>query len=101
MRFVLPPANRPRNTLVRILLSIIGLAVLGFFAVFGLIVAGVLLAVGGVFLLIRQWKLSHQPTMQRTRAGDTKSTGATDSSGAQPDVLEGEFVVVEDKHTHR
>lgn len=100
MRFVLTPPNRPRSTLARILLSIIGLAVLGFFVVFGLIAAGVLLALGAVVLLVRQWKLFHQPTMQRGRTSGTRPAGATDSD-AQPDVLEGEFVVVDDKHTHR
>jgi uncharacterized protein (DUF58 family) len=82
MRFPLPPMRHPRHPLVRALSLLIGLAVIGVLLVFGLVVAGVLLVGGVVLLAIRRWK-QNSPRVSTQRA-----------SGHQPEVLEGEFVVV-------
>jgi uncharacterized membrane protein YdbT with pleckstrin-like domain len=90
MHFLLPTMRHPRNPLARALSLLIGLAVIGVLLVFGLVVAGVLLIGGLVLLAIRQWK----------HGGARVS--AQRPNGHQPDVLEGEFVVVQrDRHaTH-
>jgi hypothetical protein len=49
--------------------------------VFGLVVAGVILVGGLVFLAIRQWKKARMPANPA-------------ASGTKPAVLEGEFVVI-------
>jgi hypothetical protein len=77
MRFVLPPL-RHRHPLVRLLSAVLGLAVLGALLVFGLLALAVFAVVGGVWLVTRQWS---QARAARTRGHD-------------PQVLEGEFVVV-------
>ncbi|MDQ0010897.1 hypothetical protein J2T07_003103 [Luteibacter jiangsuensis] len=84
MRFVFPPIRRSRNPLVRALSLVLGLAVVGVLLVFGVVVLGVLMAGGLVFLAVRQWKLAHG------RAAGT----ARPASPKDPDVLEGEFVVI-------
>jgi len=84
MRLVFPPIRRSRNPLVRALSLVLGLAVVGVLLVFGVVVLGVLFAGGLVFLAVRQWKLS------RARMAG----GAARSAPKDPDVLEGEFVVI-------
>jgi hypothetical protein len=84
MRFSLPSMRQPRHPLLRIASLLIGLAVVGVMLVFGLVVAGVLL-VGGVVLL----------ALRRSTPGAGARVSATTAGAArQPDVLEGEFVVV-------
>jgi hypothetical protein len=83
MHFAMPSPRRSRHPLVRALSLLIGVAVVGVLLVFGLVVAGVLLVGGALLLGWRQWKLRHGPA---------KSTTAR--TAHQPDVLEGEFVVV-------
>jgi hypothetical protein len=87
MRFVLPPARRPRNPLMRLLSLVLGLAVIGVLLVFGVVVLGVLVVGGGLLLAWRQWKLS--------RAGATPVAG---NVTRDPNVLEGEFVVLNGRH---
>ena len=85
MRFILPPVRRPRHPLARALSLLIGLAVVGVLLVFGLMVAGILLVGGGLLLVWRQWKQGRagaKPAMQGRQPH-------------QPDVLEGEFVVIQ------
>ncbi|QWT18995.1 hypothetical protein KPL74_14725 [Bacillus sp. NP157] len=92
MRFVFPPIRRSRNPLARALSLVAGLAVLGVLLVFGVVVLGVLVAGGLVFLAVRQWKLARGRT-----AGATGPVGAAPQTAArakEPDVLEGEFVVI-------
>jgi amino acid transporter len=84
MRFVLPPIHRSRNPLVRVLSLIVGLAIVGFLMVFGLVVLSVLVIGGGALLAWRQWSRSRSP------AGAAPVTRAMH----EPDVLEGEFVVL-------
>ena len=84
MRLVFPPIRRSRNPLVRALSLVLGLAVVGVLAVFGVVVLGVLFAGGLVFLAVRQWKLS------RARMAG----GGARPAPKDPDVLEGEFVVI-------
>lgn len=84
MRFVFPPVRRSRNPLVRALSLVLGLAVVGVLLVFGVVVLGVLMAGGLVFLAVRQWKLS--------RGGAVRA--AQPSAPKDPNVLEGEFVVI-------
>ena len=81
MRFTLPSPRRSRHPLVRALSLLVGVALVGVLLVFGLVVAGVLLVGGGVLLAVRHW----------TRKG----SAARPVAGArQPEVLEGEFVVL-------
>ncbi|MDO1528129.1 hypothetical protein QMK61_04710 [Fulvimonas sp. R45] len=83
MRFALPLSRRPRHPLARALSLLLGLAVVGLLLVFGLVVAGVLLVGGAIVLAWRQWKLGHAGA--RPVPGQGKH---------QPEVLEGEFVVI-------
>lgn len=85
MRFVFPPIRRSRNPLVRALSLVLGLAVVGVLLVFGVVVLGVLMAGGLVFLAVRQWKLAH---------GRAAGTARPAAAPKDPDVLEGEFVVI-------
>lgn len=81
MRFTLPSPRRSRHPLVRALSLLIGVALVGVLLVFGLVVAGVLLVGGGLLLAVRQW----------TRKGSAPRAAA---DARQPEVLEGEFVVL-------
>ncbi|MGF6710501.1 hypothetical protein QFZ41_001465 [Luteibacter sp. W1I16] len=83
MRFIFPPVRRSRNPLVRALSLVLGLAVVGVLLVFGVVVLGVLMVGGLVFLAVRQWKLA-QGRVPASRPSPAKD----------PDVLEGEFVVI-------
>jgi hypothetical protein len=89
MRFVFPPIRRSRNPLVRALSLVAGLAVLGVLLVFGVVVIGVLIAGGLVFLAVRQWKLA------TARANGTAAPQQAAARPKDPDVLEGEFVVIQ------
>lgn len=76
--------RRSRHPLVRALSVLVGLAVIGVLLVFGLAVAAVLLVGGLVLLALRQWKHS----------GASTRKASTPAGYHQPDVLEGEFVVI-------
>lgn len=89
MRFVFPPIRRSRNPLVRILSVIAGLAVVGVLLVFGTIVLGLLVAGSVVFFAIRQWKLA------RAGHGARRAGPSAASHTHAPDVLEGEFAVIQ------
>jgi protein-S-isoprenylcysteine O-methyltransferase Ste14 len=82
MRIVLPLMHRRRNPLVQALSLVLGLFVIGVLMVFGLVVAGVLMVGGALWLLWRQWK----------RGGGARP--ATTAQARQPEVLEGEYVVI-------
>jgi len=88
MHFSLPAMRAPRNPLLRVLSLLVGLAVLGVFLVFGLVIFGVLLVAGVVLLALRRWKLGslHVGAAAAAPAAHTAHT---------PEVLEGEFVVIE------
>ncbi|MEO8748051.1 MAG: hypothetical protein ABI379_10425 [Rhodanobacter sp.] len=62
--------------------ALLGLALLGLLLFLGLLAAGVLLIGGSVLLLWRYWARSRRATFART------------SNTSQPQVLEGEFVVL-------
>lgn len=83
MRFSLPPIRHPRNPLLRILSLVIGVALVGLMLVFGLAVAGLLL-VGGIVLLAVRRLARGQAHVGATKPGDAR----------QPNILEGQFVVV-------
>ena len=84
MYFAMHPLRRSRHPLVRALSLLIGVALIGVLLVFGLVVAGVLLVGGGLLLAWRQWKHARGPDQP-----------AAVRSTHQPDVLEGEFVVIQ------
>lgn len=84
MRFALPTMRQPRHPLARVLSLLIGVAVLGVLLVFGLVVVSILLVGGVALLALRRWKQG-KPRV---------STGAPQASH-KPEVLEGEFVVVQ------
>jgi hypothetical protein len=83
MYFSMPSMRRSRHPLVRALSLLLGVALIGVLLVFGLVVAGVLLVGGGLLLAWRQW----------TRGRQIKQ--AVPGAHHQPQVLEGEFVVIQ------
>ncbi|HUH55627.1 MAG TPA: hypothetical protein VLZ32_07820 [Rhodanobacter sp.] len=87
MRFSLPSMRRSRHPLARALSLLLGMALVGLLLVFGLVVAGVLMVGGMVLLAWRYW----------TNGRKLTSPGAA-ARARQPEVLEGEFVVL---HHHR
>jgi protein-S-isoprenylcysteine O-methyltransferase Ste14 len=80
MRIVLPLMHRRRHPLVQALSLVLGVFVIGVLLVFGLVVAGVLMVGGALWLLWRQWK----------RGGIARAA----NQARQPEVLEGEYVVI-------
>ncbi|OOG45492.1 hypothetical protein [Rhodanobacter sp. C01] len=84
MYFSMPSMRRSRHPLLRALSLLVGIALIGVLLVFGLVVAGVLLVGGGLLLAWRQWKHGRKLAAQP----------AATHGQHQPDVLEGEFVVI-------
>ncbi len=78
MRLFQIPMQAPRHPLMRILLGAAGLALLGFFTVFGLLIAAVALAGLALHRLFRRF------------SGQTP----TSSRPVDPQIIEGEFTVV-------
>ena len=83
MHFSLPSMRRSRHPLARALSLLLGMALIGLLLVFGLVVAGVLMVGGVVLLAWRYW--TH---------GRKLAPGTTQRARHQPEVLEGEFVVL-------
>lgn len=81
MRFSMPMPRRSRHPLVRALSLIVGLALVGVLMVFGLVVAGVLLIGGSLVFALRQWSRS-------------RSAASVAGRPHQPEIIEGEFVVL-------
>ena len=93
MRFTLPSPRRSRHPLVRALSLLVGVALVALLLVFGLVVAGVLLVGGGLLLAIRHWT-------RKSNASGRAPRGSANMH--QPEVLEGEFVVLhETRHAAR
>jgi threonine/homoserine/homoserine lactone efflux protein len=80
MRIVLPLMHRRRHPLAQAFSLVLGLVVIGVLLVFGLVVAGVLMVGGALWLVWRQWKL--------------RRVAGTAQAARQPEVLEGEYVVI-------
>ncbi|GAB2564948.1 hypothetical protein ISP15_14165 [Dyella jejuensis] len=80
MRVVLPLLHRRRHPLAQALSVVLSLLVIGVLMVFGLVVAGVLMTGGALWLVWRQWKRGR--------------VAAPMQAARQPDVLEGEYVVI-------
>jgi hypothetical protein len=72
----------PRHPLLRVICAVAGLLLLGFFAVFAVVVASVVLLGFGLRRLLTQQRGGPRPL-------DPQATRARD-----PDVIEGEFAVV-------
>ncbi|MFC5441007.1 hypothetical protein [Rhodanobacter ginsenosidimutans] len=83
MHFSLPSMRRSRHPLARALSLLLGMALVGLLLVFGLVVAGVLMVGGVVLLAWRYW----------TNGRKLTPPGAA-TRERQPEVLEGEFVVL-------
>ena len=81
--FALQP---PRNPLLRLALALVGVVLLGFFTVFGLIAAAAVLA---GFALRRVWLRLRGPA----------AAPFAPARPADPDVIEGEFSVVDKPRT--
>lgn len=84
---VFGPSRRQRHPLARALSLVIGIAVLGVLLVFGLVVASVLLLGGAIVLALRHWNRARKPA-------------TANASARQPEVLEGEFVVLQQSRHH-
>ena len=72
----------PRHPLLRALLALAGLALLGFFAAFGVLVAALVLAAFGVRRLLRNSRAMLRP-----------------QAPSQPGAIDAEFSVVHKTHT--
>ena len=83
MRLHLFPFRRARHPVARTLLALAGLALLGFFAAFAVVIAALVLAAFGV---------------RRLLAG-AASMGAPPRRAPEPGVIEGEFHVVAKPNT--
>jgi protein-S-isoprenylcysteine O-methyltransferase Ste14 len=77
--------HRRRHPLAQALSLVLGLVVIGVLMVFGLVMAGVLMVGGALWLVWRQWK-------QHARVA--KPTASATSKARDPEVLEGEYVVI-------
>lgn len=77
--------RRPRHRLLRVLGTLLGLALLAGLLAFGVVALLVLAAVGGVVWLVRQLRATPLP-----------AEAAVGPSTAPDGVIEGEFVVVRD-----
>lgn len=84
MRPLLFALQPPRHPLLRFALVLVGVALLGFFTVFGVFVAAAVLATFGLRRLWLQLRGHAAPRARRA---------------AEPGVIEGEFVVVEKART--
>lgn len=84
MRLFMPPLRHQRHPLMQVLATVVGVAMLGFLFVFGLVALSVLLVVGLVLLAVRQWRMRHVGPH-------------APPPGPPPGVIEGEFVVVESR----
>lgn len=91
MRLFLPPLRRHRHPLLRLLAAVVGIAVLGFLFVFGLLALSILLVVGAVLLGVRQWRA------YQARHGHGQAATAH-APPPPPGIIEGQFVVV--RHSH-
>ncbi|TAM58206.1 MAG: hypothetical protein EPN49_13365 [Rhodanobacter sp.] len=87
MYFSLPPTRRPRHPLLRTLSLLLGLILAGLLLMFGLLVAAALMIGAALSLAVRQWKRGHAAA---------NPVGA--QSARQPEVLEGEFVVIHQRN---
>jgi len=79
MRSVFSAPRKPRHRVLRVVLGIVGLALLAVLVMFGLFVGAAMIAAG---LLVKQWKQRGKPALN--------SNGARDAR-----VLDGEFRVVD------
>ena len=89
MRLFMSSLRHHRHPLLRVLAAVIGIAVLGFLFVFGLLAMATLLVVGVIMLGLRQW---------RAHRGSQGSTHGAAAPPPPPGVIEGEFVVVQSPH---
>lgn len=96
MRLSLPPLHHRRHRLLRLLAAVVGVAVLGFMFVFGLLAIALLLVVGVVMLGVRQWRLH-----QASRKGQSDQSHGANPPPPPPGVIEGEFVVMQSRHHAR
>jgi hypothetical protein len=78
----------PRNPLLRLLLAIAGVALLGFFTVFGLMVAAAVMAVLGLRAL---WRQLAAPAR---RPVDPQPSARVPHAPPPPGVIEGEYRVI-------
>jgi len=78
----------PRNPLVRLLLGVAGVALLGFFTVFGLVVAAAVMAALGLRAL---WRQLAQPSR---RPVEPQAGARVPHAPPPPGVIEGEYRVI-------
>lgn len=86
MYLQLPLPRRSRHPLARALSLVSGLVLLGLLLLFGLLAAGILLVGGSGLLAWRYWTRKRRVTAVNANADAPR--------GAQPKILEGEFVVL-------
>lgn len=86
MQFALPMPPKSLHPVVRALLALVGAAVFALLIVFGFLALLVLLSVGAVALLVGRWKQARSPMPNQN---------ASARPHADPNILEGEFVVIE------
>ncbi len=82
------PLAIPRNPLLRLALAALGIALMFFVLMFGLVIGAVLLGLGAVAWLVRQF--THGATVGRP----APAPASAPSPAAAPGVIEGEYVVL-------
>lgn len=82
------PATRSPSLLVRIAASIGALIVLGVLVVFGMFALAILAVLGLAWLVWFRWKL------HKVRRAANDGAAADSNRNTDPDVIEGEYVVV-------
>jgi len=80
------PFAVPRHPLLRLALAALGIALMFFVLMFGLVIGAVLLGLGALAWLVRQFT--------HGSSGARASVGTAPPSAATPGVIEGEYVVL-------
>lgn len=102
MHFALPPAQRPRSTLARVLTTLGALVVFGALIVAGFFALVILLVGGALWLLWFRWRLHRIRKRAANGDGDTSTpfagaNGAATKDAPQGTIIEGEYTVVNEQ----
>lgn len=96
MRFALPSPRHLQNPLVRILASVVALAVLATVVIFGALAMAILVVGGLLWYAWFRWRVYRA---RKQPGGRKPDPHGSDQHGSDPDVIEGEYVVI-DEHPH-
>ncbi|MGB8636423.1 MAG: hypothetical protein WCD66_01190 [Rhodanobacteraceae bacterium] len=91
MRFATFMPRQSMHPVLRVLLILAGAGLMALLVVFSAAAMMMLLLTGSVTLAIQRWRARH----------GTRAASGQSSAGHEPQVLEGEFVVVDTTHPRR